>query len=70
MIKERVLFGLLFILMAGFAYYTVVDWGMLNTFLGGGLVVGLLMGGVAYLIFSFETPEYLERVTKRKPGKK
>lgn len=54
------------ILMAGFAYYTVVDWGMLNTFIGGGLVVGLITSGVAYMIFSFETPEYLEKIKKRR----
>lgn len=67
---ERFFLGLLFILMTGFAYYTVTDWGILNTFVGGGLVVGLSVGGAAYLIFSFETPEYLECILKRKKSRK
>ena len=65
MIKERIILGVAFLLGSGISYYFTTQWQMFDTFVGGGTIVGMATAGIAYFIFSFETPEYLEHVCKK-----
>jgi len=67
---ERVFLGAMLLLSSFFAYYTAQNLGILNTFVGGGTVIGLVVGGIIYLIFSFETIEYLKHIEKNKKQRK
>lgn len=66
MIKERLILGVAFLLGSGLSYYFTSQWQMFDTFVGGGSIVGTAAAGIAYLIFSFETPEYLEQIYDKK----
>ena len=66
MIKERLFLGIGFIIAGIVAYYISLQQGVSETFGAGGAVVGLFVAGVSYLIFSFETSEYLKHIELRK----
>lgn len=66
MIRERFWLGILFIAGSFVAYYMAISRGILDTFLAGGVVIGLSVGGVAYLIFSFESSKYLKYIESKK----
>lgn len=66
MIKERFWLGILFIVGSFISYYMAMSRGMVDTFLTGGVVIGLAVAGVAYLIFSFESSKYLKHIESKK----
>ncbi len=66
MIKERFILGSFFLFLGVMVYFIAADWNMVNTFSSGGLIVGLIVAGIAYIIFSFETSEYLKKIEDKK----
>ena len=66
MIKERFYFGFVMIIAAVAAYFFITGAGVLNTFLGGAVIVGLIVGGLAYIVFAFETSDYIKSLEGKK----